>query len=333
MSFVSLGDLSRSFGLRNQTTVLKADLDRRAFEATTGKVADAGRHLGGNFTSLSAIDSSLARLTAVRSATTDLALMTQSMQESLSTLSELATGLASTLVSLSPQATATSVTAVGQEARERFRTAVAALNLRVGDRSLFAGNETQRAALAPPEEILDALAAAAAGATSAADVEAALVAWADDAAGFAAQAYRGGAALDPVPIGAEDSVRIDQTAADPAIRATLVALGMAALLDRGILAGDPLERAKLAVRAGERLIEGSAARTEMAARLGSAEQRIEAASTRNEAERTALRIARSELVEVDGYEASTALTDAEARLDTIYAITARLQRLSLADYL
>ena len=42
---------------------------------------------------------------------------------------------------------------------------------------------------------------------------------------------------------------------------------------------------------------------------------------------------RSDILAVDPYETATALTQAEASLQNLYALTVRLSRLSLTDYL
>jgi flagellar hook-associated protein 3 FlgL len=81
------------------------------------------------------------------------------------------------------------------------------------------------------------------------------------------------------------------------------------------------------------LLEAADARGALAARIGTAQERIANATTRNSAEATALQIARIGIVSADPYEAATALTEAESQLDTLYAVTARLSRLSLANYL
>lgn len=333
MALSSIGDLARSFALRNQTTSLKIELDRRSFESTSGTVQDAGRALRGNFTSLTAIDATLTRLAALRNVGADADLSASAMQNTLETLSDLSTSLSSTLLAVAGQGEATAVASAAQDAVARFRTAVASLNVRVADRSIFAGTETRSPALADPDEILDALVLATAGATTAGDLEAQVTSWFSDPAGYEALAYLGGASLDPVTISDGEQVRLDATANDPAVRETLMAISMAALLDRGVLSGQAIERARVAVRAGERLLEGETSRSALAARIGTAQERIESASVRNDAETTSLRIARGAIVGVDGFEAATALTEAEGRLDVLYAITARLQRLSLAEYI
>ena len=60
---------------------------------------------------------------------------------------------------------------------------------------------------------------------------------------------------------------------------------------------------------------------------------VEQADTRNGAQQTALSLARSNLVAADPYETASALTQTEGNLQTLYALTARLSRLSLTDYL
>ena len=67
--------------------------------------------------------------------------------------------------------------------------------------------------------------------------------------------------------------------------------------------------------------------------MAAVEGQVAAAQSRNGSESSALQIARSEMVAVDAYDAATRLTDAETRLQTLYAVTARLSSLSLTDYL
>ena len=331
----SVGDLARSFTLRNQTNFLKAQLDARSAEMTTGRTQDAGRAVKGDFTPLNGIEATLARLAAYKASTTEATLTTDAMQSALSSVSNSAVRLSSTLLAVALPGNPTSVNAVGKDAMAQFNTAVATFNIRVGDRSIFAGTETRTATLAPAATILDALVVAVNAATpsTAEDVVAAVTAWFNDPAGYSTVGYLGGAPLDPLGVADGESVQLDATAADPGIRDTLKGLALAALLDRGVLAGETDQRARLATRAGEALVEGATSRSLLTARIGTAEERIATAITRNGAESTLLEFARQAIVSIDPYEAATALTEAEAQLDTLYTVTARLSRLSLSNYL
>ena len=129
-----------------------------------------------------------------------------------------------------------------------------------------------------------------------------------------------------------ETAGLDITATDPALRDTLKALVLGSLLaDPGF--GTPATRASLAQKAGESLTGLATDRATLAGRLGSTQQRLDEAATRNSAEASALGIARNDLLSVDPYDTATRLQETETRLEMIYALTARLSRLSLLDHL
>ena len=107
----------------------------------------------------------------------------------------------------------------------------------------------------------------------------------------------------------------------------------AALLDLGLFDGVPAERAKLALASGEAAIAARDGLTSLRARIGLAEERIDHASTRIAAERTALEIARNDIVGADPYETATKLQEVERQLQTLYTMTGRMSELSLTNYL
>lgn len=332
MALISLGDMAQSFMLRRQNLALKSDLQRLSTELVTERATDIARQTSGDLSPLSAIDTSLSRLRAYGSATTDTALFTGAMQTALSTVDGLASDIAVSLLQAAETGHESSVDSLAADARQKFETAVAAFNTRVGDRSLFAGQGTDGPALTDAETILTALDAAIAGAMTAGEVDTAVSAWFDDPSGYAA-AYLGGSVLEPVSVAPGETARIGITAMDPAIRETLKGLALAALLDRGALGGAAAERANLARRAGESLVAGATDRAHLAADLGIVEAQIEAAKARNGAETSALQIARTGIVSVDRYETASRLEATQTQLETLYAITARMTRLSLVDFL
>jgi len=333
MTTISLGDMARSFQLRRQSADLKAEVQRLSGEMVTGRAADTGAQVRGDFAPVAGIDVALARLTGYRSATTEAALLGGAMQTALATVSATATTLQRTLLSMGDQGFAAQANTVARLAGESLRTAVSALNTSVGDRSLFAGDTPGSAAVIDAESLLDALETAVAGALTGADAKVAVDAWFDAPGGYATLAYTGGAPVLPRAVSPDGTADLGITAADPAIRDTLRGLAMAALLERPILAGLPQERAALAQAAGSSLLAGGNARVELAARIGIAEGRIEEAGVRNEAEASALGIARAGLLSVDPYETATRLEAAQTQLETLYALTARVSRLSLVDFL
>lgn len=327
------GDLAQTLQTRHQTATLKLAAQQLGTEMATGRAADTAAALRGDLVALAAIETALARAAGHRTATAEAALFAEGVQAALDRLNDGAAAVAPLLLA-SGSASATSM--VGPAARESaagLETAVATLNTRLGDRSLFAGIATTGPALAPAGVILDAVATAAAAETTAAGVEAAVAAWFDDPAGFAAVAYLGGPPRPPLALSPEDRASLPVTALEPALRDTLAALAIGALTDRGTPALPDGERAALAQRAGERLLTGQSARTELQAAVGTQEARIASAARRNAAETAALDLARASLLGVDPADTATRLQATQTQIETLYAVTVRLSRLSLADFL
>ena len=111
------------------------------------------------------------------------------------------------------------------------------------------------------------------------------------------------------------------------------AYALAALVADGVLAGQYEDRADLLESSATRMLAGDKVLAELRAGIGTLEARVDTALARNGAETVTLEIARSSLVEIDPYDAATELQAFETQLETLYTITARLSRLSLADYL
>ncbi|MDZ4136963.1 MAG: flagellin [Paracoccaceae bacterium] len=302
---------------------------------TSGRVADVGRAVAGDLVPLVGIENTLTRLSGYRAATTEAETFSGAMQNTLSVLDALSNEIAPALLGAANSGNAATIAILAQDASQKFDSAVNALNTRIGDRTLFAGVAIDGPALADPETILAALEAAiaGAGAVTANDIAAAVTNWFADPAGYATAGYLGGDGLSALAVSADDRVNLTLTAADPAIGDTLKGLALATLLDRGLLASNHTERAALAQKAGAALIQSQTDRTEIAARLGTTQARIEAASVRNDSERSALEIARAGLLAVDPFEAATRLEATQSQLEALYAVTARLSRLSLVDFL
>jgi len=332
MTMLSLGDLAQNMIRRQHMNLVKYQVQTRSQEMTTGVVADTAAHLRGNLAPLDALNGALARFDGYRHATAQLALNSSTMQAALESIDGFASDLATPLLSSSSARDLSSIRANGGEAREKFKATIAHLNTEIGGQSLFAGKMTDRPPLPDAETLLSAIEIVAAGATSAADLRDAVNAWFDDPAGYAAL-YQGGDAVAPIGIGGGVTAATGITALSPGVVDSLKALSLAALTGSDATALNDEGKIALASLAGAALLGSQTARADMRAGLAVIENRVAAAQTRNEAEETALEIARAKLVEVDPYAAATGLTEAQTRLETLYAVTSRLSSLSLANYL
>lgn len=331
MANVTLGDMAQSFALRRQNASLQADVQRLSTETVTGRAADTGRAVSGDFTALSAITRSLSRLEAFKLAGTAADTLATGTQNALKVVAKAVEGLGARLIDPLQAGNRDTLTSLTQGAEEAFRSAVAAMNTRVGGQALFAGTSVDGQAMAGADTILSSLQAATAGQTSADGLAAAVDDW--FASEFTTVAYQGGADRAPITVGEGDHVDVFVTANDPALVDTLKGLAMGVLLNRGALEGQAGERQAAATLTGEALLDADAARIALVSRLGVAEGRLGDVQTRNTAQSAALDMARTNMLSVDPYESAVRLEAAQTQVETLYSVTARLSKLSLADFI
>jgi flagellar hook-associated protein 3 FlgL len=335
MTFSSIGDLAQGFVSRRTNATLRQDLAGLTAELSTGRRADLPARLSGDFSALSGLSARLDALRAREVANAELALRAGAMQAALSTITGTTATLAADLALVSTAPDPRGVTAAAETARQAFGQIVGALNARVADRQLFSGTATDRPALAPAGDMLASLASATAGAPDAAALEAAVNDWfLAPGGGFELTGYLGGAdPLPPAPLGDGSTADLGTRADDAALRGTLASVALAALVSAGALAGQPEERADALSRSAVALRTGEAGLVAVQAAVGTAEAAVEAATARNASEATATEIAIAGLTAADPFETATQLEEVRRQLETHYALTARLSRLTLLEFL
>lgn len=335
MSYVSIGDMAQTYMIRRQNADLKATATTLATELTTGQTSDISKRFSGDYSVVSSIETSLTSLEAYKSSANEAGQFASIMQATLENFQDHTTEAMSNLLLSGNSASHTQVESIATGVRQNFSAAIISLNTQVGGRSLFSGVATDGPAIASPTVILADLQLSISGATTAAGVETAVNAWFDTpGGGYDTVAYLGSTTpLSPFQIGLGEQVEISITAADTEIRDTIKGLALAALISEGALAGDTLEQALLLQSAGENLLSAGDNQTAMRAGLGATEGRIETVLTQTTTEISALEIIKSELLAVDPYTAASELEAIQTQLETLYALTARLSRLSLVDYL
>ncbi|MDJ1008254.1 MAG: flagellin [Paracoccaceae bacterium] len=334
MSIQGVGDLGQSYQLRRDNARLMESFQTLSDELSSGKRSDLGRGVSGDFGPLIGIERGLQAVDAYQTSATETGMLAEAAQAALEFVSGTATDISSSLLLANEDFDPTLVDAGARSAARGFEDAVSALSVRVGDRSVFSGVATDTAPLADTETMLSELDALIAGETTAAGVEAVVAAWFGPGGGYETTGYLGDTMpMSDVPISEDEKVTLEVTAADQGIRDTLAGLAMGALLDRGLFAGDTDARGEMAGIAGNRLLEANYDLTDTRAKVGSAEERIESAKTRNAAEEDALELARNEIVAIDEYEAAQSLQEIETQLETLYTLTSRLSRLNLTAFL
>ncbi len=332
----SIGDLSQSFQLRRDTTRIKSDLNRLTSELSSGITENVVKKVNGNFGPLAGIERGIARLESFKSVIAEQTLVVTSTQTTLSKLRILAEDLRGALITVPDTVNPSLIRNAGNDALARLNSTINSLNGQVGGMTLFAGVEVDGPAIADLETIMSALESeiTATGATSASDVETVVSNWFAVGGGFEAIGYLGGqAATLGTQVSDIETLPASVTAEADEIRSFLAALSLGALLGRDLFAGNLEQQGALARLAGTQLFDADSKLVDLASSIGLVEAQLERASVEVASESDSLTVARSEMIEVDPFEAAVNLQNAETQLQTLYSITARLSRLSLTNYL
>ncbi|MEZ5888699.1 MAG: flagellin [Paracoccaceae bacterium] len=337
MTSISQGDMAQTFLLRRQNADLKTTLNRLTFEMSSGRQQDLSKAVRGDFKVLAGLEHSLSVLASFRTAASEAGTLTENLQTAFETVQTIASDLAPSLNAAGTTGGATHISTAAYDARQKLFSAVSALNVRVGDRYALSGTATDQKPILGAQEMLDGLAVAITGQVTATGVIGAVDAWFDappGGGGYVDRIYGGSATpLQPLRIGEGEEANLTLTATDDTLRGTLKGLAIAALVAEGALPGDLVGQSVLMKIAGQRLMGNGTDLATLRAGLGSVEAQIATVSTRTENEAAALELARNRIVAADPYETANELQAVQTQLETLYAITARLSRLSLADYL
>lgn len=334
--FTSVGDLSRSVLLRQANVQVKSRLATLTEEAATGLKSDVPAALNGQMGRLAQVQDRLALLQAHKQAASAAQAELDGLQTAMEALQKIGTGTGADLRSAAANPDGASLGVISEEARQDFHAAVRLLNVSAGGRHLLSGTAVDSPPLSDPADILADAKARLAGLTTPAGIVSAVDGWFAAPAGsggFADAHFHGNAEAREVPLALGETMRQGLTALDPAFRDLLTGLALGAMATDPALGLTREQGAAVMGEAGTRLAAATASLTSRRADTGLQEAAVERAITRNAAETTALSLARSDMLAADPYETASALTETEASLQNLYALTARLSRLSLADYL
>ena len=333
MAMVSFGDLAQSFLLKSQVSRLKSDAGRITQELASGRHGDVGAALSGDFAQLSAVSRSHDLAEGYLASAREAAFRTSAMQATLGTISENALALVPSLISAPQSADANALALFAAQGKERLNATLSAMNTAVGGRTLFGGTQVGDLAVNDADTLLAALRVELVGATTADEAMTRISAWFDAPTGYTAQMYRGGAEVGALAVSPDSRVWLGPTADDPAFREALKGFAAAALITDSALNFGGTDARNFARLAGEGLISGQDALISLAASVGTSEARIEEAITRNAAEKLTLEMAKADLVQSDPYRLASELEAVQTNLETVYAVTARLSRLTLTDFI
>lgn len=331
----SIGDMAQALVLRHQNTQVRQHIDRLGFELSTGVVRDKAKHLAGDMTALATLDRTLSVLDGFRIATTEAAHVTKVMQNALGNIQDRSEDMSLKLIQTDLLNSDALRETLAGEALAALGAVMGDLNQSAAGRMLFGGVATDRTSIVEAESLMTDLHAQLAGQTTLAGIQDQLNAWFDTpGGGFETQTYLGSqTSLAPIKLSPSDSAALNIRADDPVFRETMKSLALAAISSDLTLNFSQDLRSEMLSAAGSGLLQTQLSLTGLRAGLGALEQRIEETVTRNSAEKTTTQLARLDLIGADPYETAAQLENAQLQLESLYTVTVRASRLSLAEFL
>lgn len=337
MAIQSVGDQARAFALQIASNRLKLSLATLTQEMASGESADIGTRLQGNTRVLSGIEARIAAVGQFQRNASDATILTNGVQDVLEGIRQDVTGLGTDLTSDPFLQQNTALGTRTMQIANTLDSVINRLNGAVAGRFMMGGLATGTPPVAPAAEILDRLVTATAGLTIASDVAQVVSDWFDaapGAGGYLDHAYFGTLGTpQQIQVGEGTTIALSSSAASPEIRDMLKGLAMAALPGRGVLATDMGEAATLMRTAGRAIYQADRDMIGEMGRVGLTQQFIAQANHGNTAALSVLSLTRNEMRSVDPFETTAALTEVQSQLEALYAVTARLSKLKLADFI
>lgn len=333
---VSIGDLSRAALLRQANTQLKSRLLVLTQESASGVKSDMAQAVSGNFGHLAQVEARLTTLAAYRETAAAAQAELTGLQAALETIGKIGSEIGNGMSSGVSATDETSISIRSRQARDDLNAVIGLMNVEIGGRFLLSGSAVETRPMGDAAGILADARAQIAGLTDPAAIAAAISGWFDAApglGGFADTWFGGNTDTRTVATSSQAAVTQTLTGLDPSFRDILKGLVLGALADDPAVALAREDKAALVAQAGATALAGVRALTMRRTEVGMQEEAIARDAARNAAETTAMSIARTRIVEADPYETASALTQTETSLQNLYALTARLSRLSLTDYL
>ncbi|MBA3067869.1 MAG: hypothetical protein FP825_05225 [Hyphomonas sp.] len=315
--------ISAQFG--RTVATLRENITQTAEESTTGRYSDLTAHLSGRIgtamLSQKAVDDIAFRREqlSLREGRLDVT------QQSLGLIHDRVLGLDTRMREALANGNELSQGLTARDAKAALGNVFNMLNVRFGERFLFAGDATATQPLGSPDELLADLRNLADTAIDAADFAASLDTYFNTPGGGwqTSMLQSSPNASDP------DAV----TANDPALVGLISGLAMMALSDPdtspALLKTDP----DIVQAGAERVTSGLTALTNVRADRGVIQEQIEVEKQSLNVEETIFTIALNNLSVRDQYEAATTLKQLESTLEASYLLTSRLSSLSLLNYL
>lgn len=327
-------DMAQSLMLRRSGNQLRGTISRLTAELSSGQHHDTSKALNGAFAQLGSIEHGLALSTQNIASANFAATLLAAQQSALDRVGQLTQDLALGFQT-STQAPSSSIIAeASNRAKEGFEQAIGLFNTQFAGRHLFSGISGDVRPFADANVILDAIVTSLPPSPSTADIRAHVETWFAAGGPFDSIAYQGGdAASAGLDLGNQTRVHLTLNGSEQYTREALAGLALGAI-GRTITPNPTSDELRdLLSLSAQLLFQSDESRIALQSDIGTREARVDDARTHAKARKSALQVARNDLLAADPHDTATALESASQKLDALYLVTARLSRLSLSEYM
>ena len=324
-------DLLSFTTLSRNVADIKARADTARTETTTGRIEDITKHTRGNVGDSHLLKKAVDDVVAYQDSITFAIGRADSTQSILGSINEDSARIATQALAAARRDDDAVVRTSAEEARGAISTIFAGLNSSVGGRALFGGDVAEQFPLSSPDQLIADIEAIVAAAPDLATAQADIATYFNDpAGGFMTNIYQGGAGAAPAVeiapgVRVDVSVRADAQEIRDMLRGltSMIAYASATFPDANALVED----------SATLVLETETTFTDLRARIGAGEARLENARSRYAEEEAALTTLFNQGTTRDPYEAASQLELLETQLESSYLLTARLSQLTLANFL
>lgn len=334
----TFGDMAQQQALRRHAESAKKDNLRFSRELMTGLVADSAKRLGGDFSELASVHHRLALATAQADIARSAGLFLSLQQTTLDALRANVDSSLSDMILLNAGSSQSDILRALSLAEGQFHETISRLNTDFAGRPLFGGASATLPVVAGSTGLLETLISDITVALPPDPDFAALSGFVDDwfaeTGPFDSVGYLGGPSVAArLDLGEGQTVGMDVTAQDTALRQTLAMFAKGAILSRGVFTFAPTALRDAVTQLSGGLRAASAQLVALSGQIGIEEAKASKGIARAEATIYAMQTAQVDMLKADPYETATRLEKTMSQLELVFTLTSRLSRLTLAGFL
>lgn len=335
MPFNSIGDLASGLITRHSQIAAQKNLQKYAIDLTTGMASNIGEALRNDMSQPVYWQRDLAENRTLAKTLTESLTKIQAKGLALTALNEAISSVTIDVTTTLASNSEVVMDVASKNASYKLDQVLSQLNTQVSGQTIFSGSSTEKNAMASSSNILQSVKSYIGPIDTTLEVITKVSKWMQHQTNeFAEVAFTGGENdLSPIRLSSNRTITDSIRANDPAIKMAIENLILATLASDEDLALNNASKATLLDEAANGLRGAHSKIINLEAGNGYIENELEKARTRVTSEISTTEQIRAETIGIDEFETARKLQETELQLEKIYAVTAKLSRMTLLEYL